>query len=106
MASLFLTPDSRVYDDAAAAFSALEPARPLSWKARQIGAVEAAARVSYVDLADADIRGGTASTLTAGLNWYWNRYFRLQFNVGYAHASGGPRPGDAAILQARFDLQI
>jgi phosphate-selective porin len=106
MASLFLTPDSRVYDDAAATFSALEPARPLSWKARQIGAVEAAARVSYVDLADADIRGGTASTLTAGLNWYWNRYFRLQFNVGYAHASGGPRPGDAAILQARFDLQI
>lgn len=106
MASLFLTPDSRVYDDAGATFAPLEPARPLSWKARQIGAVEAAARVSYVDLADADIRGGTASTLTAGLNWYWNRYVRLQFNVGYAHASGGPRPGDSAILQARFDLQI
>ena len=81
-------------------------ARPLSWKARQIGAVETAARLSYVDLADADIRGGTASTLTAGLNWYWNRYVRLQFNAGYAHASGGPRPGDSAILQARFDLQI
>ena len=106
MASLFLTPDSRVYHDAEATFAPLEPARPLSWKARQIGAVETAARLSYVDLADADIRGGTASTLTAGLNWYWNRYVRLQFNAGYAHASGGPRPGDSAILQARFDLQI
>ena len=84
----------------------LEPTRPLSWKARQIGAVEAALRVSFVDLADADIRGGTASALTSGINWYWNRYVRLQFNVGYAHASGEPRPGDAAVLQTRFDLLI
>ena len=26
--------------------------------------------------------------------------------TGYAHASGGLRPGDSGILQARFDLQI
>jgi len=70
MASWFLTPDSRVYADAEAAFASLEPTRPLSWKARQIGAVEAALRVSFVDLADADIRGGTASALTSGINWY------------------------------------
>jgi len=105
-ASLFLTPDSRVYDDAAAAFASIEPSRPLSWKARQIGAVEAALRLSYVDLSNDDIRGGTASAITSGINWYWNRYVRLQFNVGYTHASGGPRPGDAAVLQTRFDLLI
>jgi phosphate-selective porin OprO/OprP len=106
MAGWFLTHDMRVYDDAAAAFASLEPSRPLSWKARQIGAVEVAARGSYVDLADDDIRGGTASALTSGINWYWNRYVRIQLNVGYVHASGGPRPGDAAVLQARFDLQL
>jgi phosphate-selective porin OprO/OprP len=106
MGSWFLTQDMRVYSDADAAFASLEPARPLSWKARQIGAVEAAARFSYVDLSDGDIRGGTASALMGGINWYWNRYVRMQFNVGYTHASGGPRPGDAAVLQARFDLQI
>ena len=65
-----------------------------------------ALRLSYADLADNDIRGGTASALTSGINWYWNRYVRMQFNVGYTHASGGPRPGDAAVLQARFDLLI
>jgi hypothetical protein len=40
------------------------------------------------------------------ISWYWNRYARIQFNVGYAHASGGPRPGDYAILQTRLDLLI
>ena len=104
--SLFLTRDSRVYSDADATFASVVPSRPLSWTARQIGAVEAALRLSYVDLADDDIRGGTASALTSGINWYWNRYVRMQFNLGYTHASGGPRPGDAAILQARFDLLI
>jgi phosphate-selective porin OprO/OprP len=106
MASWFLTPDSRAYNDADAAFSSLEPARPLSWRARHIGAVEAALRFSNVDLTDGDIRGGRAFALTSGLNWYWNHYVRLQFDVGYTHASGGPRPGDAAVLQTRFDLLI
>lgn len=104
--SLFLTPDARVYDDASATFASISPSRPLSWKARQLGAVEVALRVSHVDLSDDDIRGGTASALMSGVNWYWNRYVRMQFNVGYTHASGGPRPGDAAVLQARFDLLI
>ena len=81
-------------------------ARPLSWSARQIGAVEVALRWSYLDLTDGDVRGGQASELMSGINWYWNRYVRLQFNVGWSHASGGPRPGDAAVLQPRFDLLI
>ena len=34
------------------------------------------------------------------------RLGRLQFNVGWSHANGGPRPGDAAVLQTRFDLLI
>jgi phosphate-selective porin OprO/OprP len=102
--SFFLTPDSRAYNDSVAAFTSLEPARPVSWKARQIGAIEAAARLSFVDLTDGDVRGGRGLVLMSGINWYLNRYVRLQFNVGYVHASGGPRPGDAAVLQTRFDL--
>ena len=106
MASLFLTPDTRAYSDSEAAFGALVPSRPLSWRARQIGAVEVAARWSIIDLTDADVRGGRASVVTSGLNWYLNRYVRLQFNVGWSHATGGPQPGDAAVLQTRFDLTI
>jgi len=106
MTSWFLTADTRNYVDAEAAFGSVVPSRPLSWKARQFGAVELAARWSIVDLTDADVRGGRASVVMSGLNWYLNRYVRLQFNVGWSHANGGPRPGDAAVLQTRFDLLI
>jgi phosphate-selective porin OprO/OprP len=106
MTSLFLTPDTRAYHDADAAFGPIVPSRPVSWRARQIGAVEIAARWSIVDLTDGDVRGGRASVVTSGLNWYLNRFLRLQVDVGWSHASGGPRPGDAAVLQARFDLTI
>jgi phosphate-selective porin OprO/OprP len=104
--SYFLTADTRAYQESEAAFGALVPTHPLSWQARQVGALELAARWSYIDLADGDVRGGRANVLMSGLNWYWNRYVRLQFNVGWSHANGGPHPGDAAVLQARVDLTI
>jgi phosphate-selective porin OprO/OprP len=106
MTSWFLTADTRNYVDAEAAFGSVVPSRPFSWKACQFGAVELAARWSIVDLTDADVRGGRASVVMSGLNWYLNRYVRLQFNVGWSHANGGPRPGDAAVLQTRLDLLI
>lgn len=106
MASWFLTEDTRRYVDDEAAFGSVVPASPVSWSARQIGAFEVAARCSFTNLADGDVRGGTAIELMSGLNWYLNRYVRLQFNVGWAHTNGGPRPGDAAILQTRFDLLV
>ena len=106
MTSYFLTPDRRAYNEDEAAFGALVPSHPLSWRERQVGAFEVAFRWSYIDLTDRDVRGGRASILMSGLNWYWNRYVRLQFNAGWSHASGGPRPGDAAILETRFDLMI
>lgn len=106
LASLFLTPDARQYDAPSASFTPLEPSRPLSWSARQLGALELAGRFSYLDLSDVHVRGGQAAELMSGLNWYWNRWVRVQFDVGYAHVSGGPRPGDYTILQTRIDLQI
>lgn len=106
IASWFLTDDMRNYNDGEATFAALVPRRPLSWAARQLGALEVAVRGSYLDLSDADVHGGRTGALTTGINWYWNRYVRLQVNAGWAHATGGPRPGSAAIVQARVDLQI
>ena len=106
LGSLFLTPDARSYDAKSASFTSLIPTNPLSWRARQIGALELALRFSYVDLSDVQVRGGQAAEVMSGLNWYWNRYVRMQFNIGYAHVSGGPRPGDYTILQTRIDLQL
>jgi len=45
------------------------------------GAWQVAARTDYVDLTDADIRGGIEQNLTLALNWWWNPYARLQFDV-------------------------
>jgi hypothetical protein len=39
-----------------------------------------------------------------GLNWYWNRYLRWQFNTGYASVKSGPSPGDLYIFQARLQM--
>ena len=47
---------------------------------RGMGAWQLAARYSYADLTDFDIRGGEAQSFTFGMNWYWNPYARMQFN--------------------------
>ena len=39
-----------------------------------------------------------------GLNWYWQRYLRWQFNYGYAKIDEGPSPGRLHILQGRLQL--
>jgi phosphate-selective porin OprO/OprP len=104
--SYFLTRDARAYDERSASFTTLVPSRPLSWTARQLGAFEVAFRWSYLDLNTGQIRGGSGNELMSGLNWYWNRYVRVQFNVGWFHASDGPRPGSYVVLQSRIDLMI
>ena len=45
-----------------------------------IGAWEAAARYSYLDLNPDGINGGRLSDATLGLNWYLNKYTKLQLN--------------------------
>ena len=47
---------------------------------RGMGAWQLAARYSYADLTDFDIRGGEAQSFALGMNWYWNPYARMQFN--------------------------
>lgn len=44
------------------------------------GAWQVAARYSYADLSNNDIRGGVGQSLTLGLNWYWNPNARVQMN--------------------------
>lgn len=44
------------------------------------GAWQVAARYSYLDITDGDIRGGVGNSLTLAVNWFWNANARLQFN--------------------------
>jgi phosphate-selective porin OprO/OprP len=47
------------------------------------GAWQIAARWSYADLTDDNIKGGVGQSGTLGLNWYWNAYTRMQLNYLY-----------------------
>ena len=101
-----LTGEVRPYDREQAAFGQVVPRRPLDPRARAWGAAEWAARYSYVDLDDADFKGGRMHVLTAGLNWYWNSVVRWQFNYERAFIDGGPLDGRLHVFQARFQLVL
>jgi len=45
-----------------------------------MGAWELAYRISYVNLTDRAIDGGTYVEQTVGLNWYWNSNIKIQMN--------------------------
>ena len=78
-ASWFLTNDARNYDLGQGQFSPQKVSNPIlkgGW-----GALELAARASYVDLQDSDVNGGREGNLSLGLNWYLNDKIRLSGNV-------------------------
>jgi phosphate-selective porin OprO/OprP len=77
--SWFLTGETRDYNPASGEFRNLIPGSPVGHHGR--GAWELAARVSYLDLNDQDIIGGTQTNITIGLNWYLNAYLRVQTNL-------------------------
>jgi phosphate-selective porin OprO/OprP len=106
--SYFLTGETRPYSRQSATFGRVEPRDPLwrlygddGWGAWEIGG-----RYSYVDLHDSDIGGGRMHGLTAGLNWYWNRYVRWQLNYQWMVVDDGIDDGRLHIFQTRVQLVI
>lgn len=77
--SWFLTDDSRNYNAGSGVYGAVSPKEPVFKGGK--GAIELAARVSYVDLTDKDITGGTESNISLGLNWYLNAQLRVMTNL-------------------------
>lgn len=79
----FLTGEHRPYLKKAGAIDRIKVLRNLGshddcgcgW-----GAVELAARYSYIDLNSQDIQGGRMNDVTLGLNWYLNSYVKVQLN--------------------------
>jgi len=103
-AGWFVTGEHRAYDRSVGQIGGLVPALDFDPWQRHWGAWELAARVSWLDLSDGQIRGGQLKLFMGGINWYWNRYVRFMFNAGYARVNEGTNDGRLGILQARFQL--
>jgi phosphate-selective porin OprO/OprP len=84
-------------------FGRVIPKNPFRPSARQWGALQVAARVSMLDLNDAEIRGGQELNFTLGLNWYLLSNPRLSGNYVHGRVFG---QGDVDILQARLQVDF
>lgn len=102
----FMTGESRSYDYANGVFGQVLPHRPLSIRDRTWGAWEWGGRFSYTDLDDGVVRGGRMHCLSGGLNWYWNRYLRMQFDYVLALVDDGLLDGRLNTFQMRFQLVL
>jgi phosphate-selective porin OprO/OprP len=101
-----LAGEPRPYDRTKGYFAAVMPQRPVALGTHNIGAWEAALRLSYLDLAHGAVRGGRGIELMPGLNCYLTRYLRVQLNYGYTHVEDGPQNGDLHLMQGRLDLSL
>lgn len=68
------------------------------------GAWELAARLSRIDLTNADVEGGRLTNFTFGVNWYLTPYHRMKFNYILSHLDEvAAAPSDTSIFGLRFD---
>jgi phosphate-selective porin OprO/OprP len=81
------------------------------------GALALALRYDFLDVTDSDIQGGRGHAWTAGLNWYWTAYSKLQTNVVWGSIKDAgeaqfPSPtfagigGDFSILGMRYMIDF
>lgn len=64
------------------------------------GALAVAARYDYLDLTDSDIRGGRGYAMTAGVNWYWTAYSKIQTNFVWGQIKDAGQGQSATPLAA------
>jgi phosphate-selective porin OprO/OprP len=104
----FLTGESRAYNRKNAVFTRVQPLRNFGFGPQNgLGAWELAFRWSHLDLNDNNIQGGRLNDLTLGLNWYLNRYTKLQFNNIHAFLNNptyGPSECNIVATRAQIDF--
>lgn len=104
-AGYVLTGERRGYDKKAAAFTRVVP--DVNFGKGCLGALELCGRYSVLDLNDANVQGGRLQDLTCGLNWYLNKFTRIEFN--YIHSFldrpvGNDTDADIFGTRAQFDF--
>ncbi len=123
-ASYFLTGEHIPYERTSGTIDRVKPFenfflvdRVSGGTGRGMGALAVALRYDYIDLSDSDIRGGEGSAWTAGMNWYWTAYSKLQTNLIWGDVSNGGQGrssvplangigGDYTILGMRYMIDF
>jgi phosphate-selective porin OprO/OprP len=111
--SYFLTGEHRVYEPGNGRFGRVKPNASLNPAKGDWGAWEIAARYSYLDLDDSNVRGGKLWDASAGINWYLFPNARIMLNYVHADLSGRRTSaptfnigGTGNIVQTRFQVDF
>ncbi len=70
------------------------------------GAWELVARLSYIDLDDGTLRGGTFWRFTPMVSWYLSDNIRLELAYGYGTLDRFDLEGTTQFFQSRIQLQF
>lgn len=98
-----VTGESRRYQGSTGGLLSPEPAQPFEFRGRGLGAVELAARASYLDATGPGSAGGELLDTTLGLHWILNQWTRVLLD--YVHADTLGR-GDLDIVQLRVQIHF
>jgi phosphate-selective porin OprO/OprP len=107
-ASYLLTGEHHAYDRKNGIIGHLTPNHNFDPTGGGWGAWEVAARLSYTDASDGNVRGGEVISFTAGLNWYLFPNLRWMLNYVHAHRQGsrGGENGRINAVETRLNFQF
>jgi phosphate-selective porin OprO/OprP len=104
--SYFLTGESRPYNRQDGCFTRVIPHHNFDWGQGGWGALEIAARASYVNLNSDNVHGGRLAELMTGANWYLHSHVKWRFEYGLAHVTGHQPEGNINIFQTRMEVDF
>lgn len=70
------------------------------------GALEIALRQGFVNLNSRDVSGGRELNLTAGINWYFHRYWRVTLNHTWINVRNGTSVDRHELDQLRLEFDL
>jgi phosphate-selective porin OprO/OprP len=99
-----ITGETRAYNTLGGYFKSVSPARTVFEGGP--GAWEVVARLSYIDLDDGTVRGGTFWRFTPMVNWYLSDHVRFELAYGYGTLDRFDLEGTTQFFQSRIQLQF
>lgn len=99
-----ITGETRPYNTVGGYFKSVSPARTVFEGGP--GAWEAVVQLSYIDLDDGTLHGGTFWRFTPMVNWYLSDNIRLELAYGYGTLDRYDLRGATQFFQSRIQLQF